>query len=110
MSLILSLKPSTCNAASAANNNATSTAATTSLKAEAEASSIKTSMFPAVGPYSGTVFQSGQFNITISTVNKSPGTGADGSNQRNDATNESNEFLNRQMITTADYFNEKLYH
>ena len=56
MSLILSSKPSTCNAARDANNNASRTAATTILTAEAEASFIKTSMFPvavpSVEPYS----------------------------------------------------------
>ena len=38
----------------------------------------KTSMFPAAGPFSGAMFHGGQFNITINTVNKSPGTYADG--------------------------------
>ena len=77
MSLILSSKPSTCNAARDANNNASRTAATTILTAEAEASFIKTSMFPVAGPFSGTVFYDGQVNKTIVTVNKSPGTCAD---------------------------------
>ena len=77
MSLILSSKPSTCNAARDANNNASRTAATTTLTAEAEASFIKTSMFPVAGPFSGTVFYDGQVNITIITVSKSPATCAD---------------------------------
>ena len=75
---ILSSKSSICNAASDANNNTSRSAATTTLKAEAEASFIKTSMFPAAGPFSGAMFHGGQFNITINTVNKSPGTYADG--------------------------------
>ena len=39
-----------------ANNNASRSAATTTLTAEAEALLIKTSMFPAAGPFSRTVF------------------------------------------------------
>ena len=78
MSLILSSKPSTCNTASDASNNASRTVATTTLTAEAEASFMKTSMFPAAGPFSGAVFYDGQVNITMITVNKSPGTCADG--------------------------------
>ena len=38
-----------------ANNNASRTAATTALMAEAGASFIKTSMFPSAGPFSGAV-------------------------------------------------------
>ena len=86
LSLIMSSKPSTYNAASDAINNASRTAATTTtLTAEAEASFIKTSMFPAAGPFSGSAFHGGQFNITINTVNKSPGTCADGSIATNEA-------------------------
>ena len=33
---------------------------------------MKSSSFPAAGPFSGAVFHGGQFNITINTVNKSP--------------------------------------
>ena len=68
MSLILNSKLSTCNAASDANNNASRTAATTTLTAKAMVSFIKTSMFPATCPLSGAVFHGGQFNITINTV------------------------------------------
>ena len=37
-----------------------------------ESSFMKSSSFPAAGPFSGAVFHGGQFNITINTVNKSP--------------------------------------
>ena len=57
-------------------DNASCTAATTT---KAEALLIKKSMFPAADPFSGAIFHGGQFNITINTVNKSPGTCADGS-------------------------------
>ena len=33
---------------------------------------MKSSSFPAAGPFSGAVFHGGQFNITINTVSKSP--------------------------------------
>ena len=59
-----------------ANNNASRSAATTTLTAEAEASLIKTSMFPAAGPFRRTVFHGRLFKITINTVNKSPGDGS----------------------------------
>ena len=36
-----------------------------------ESSFMKSSSFPAAGPFSGAVFHRGQFNITINTVNKS---------------------------------------
>ena len=37
-----------------------------------ESSFMKSSSFPAAGPFSGAVFHGGQFIITINTVNKSP--------------------------------------
>ena len=37
-----------------------------------EYSYMKSSSFPATGPFSGAVFHGGQFNITLNTVNKSP--------------------------------------
>ena len=37
-----------------------------------ESSFMKSSSFPAAGPFSGAVFHGEQFNITINTVNKSP--------------------------------------
>ena len=37
-----------------------------------ESSFMKSSSFPAAGPFSGVVFHGRQFNITINTVNKSP--------------------------------------
>ena len=40
---------------------------------------LKASMFPAVGTFGGAIFHGGQFNITINTENKSPGTCADAS-------------------------------
>ena len=37
-----------------------------------KSSFMKSSSFPAAGPFSGAVFHGGQFNLTINTVNKSP--------------------------------------
>mgnify|MGYP000692387901 CR=1 FL=1 len=37
-----------------------------------ESSFMKSSSFPAVGPFSGAALHGGQFNIRINTVNKSP--------------------------------------
>ena len=37
-----------------------------------DSSFMKSSGFPAAGPFSGAVFHGGQFNITINIVNKSP--------------------------------------
>ena len=37
-----------------------------------QSSFMKSSSFPAAGPFSGAVFHGGQFNITINTINKSP--------------------------------------
>ena len=77
MSSILSSKPLTCNAVSDAKTILHALLQPPPTKAEA--SFIKTSMFPAADPFSGAIFHGGQFNITINTVNKSPGTCADGS-------------------------------
>ena len=40
---------------------------------------MKSSSFPAAGPFSGAVFHGGEFNITINTINKSPSSTADNS-------------------------------
>ena len=79
--------------------------------AEAGASFIKTSMFPSAGPFSGAVFFVEYWTIQHNYKRCEQVTRLLVVNfLRNEATNESNEFLNRRMMTAAHNFNEKLYH
>ena len=67
----------------------------------------KTSMFPLAASFSEVVFNGGQFNITINTVNKSLGICAVLFLQH-EATSESKELLNRRMATRAHHCSERL--
>ena len=59
-------------------NNVKSSEISPCLQSESAASAVAessfTKSFPAAGPFSGAVFNGGQFNITINTLNKSPST------------------------------------
>ena len=110
MSLIPSSNPAEGNAASDAKENAAcATSASTTLTAEAEASFIKTSMFPLAASFGEAVFHGGHFNTAINTVNKSPDICAVLFLQY-EATSESNELLNRRMATSAHHCSERLCH
>ena len=108
MSLILSSIPAESNTASdAKENNSCTTSASTTVTAEAEALFIKNLNVSLAASFSEAVFNGGQFNITINTVNKSLGI-CEVLFLQHEATSESNELLNRRMTTRAHHCSERL--
>ena len=73
-----------------------------------EPSFMKSSSFPAADPFSEAVFHGGQFNITISTVNKSP-TSTDHSTHSTRSFKRMKRVFNSSDEDSATHWQTKLY-